>query len=60
MAVAIKEIEAERAMSQGIIEGDDELDNLNPTYSNTAYKGANKAAPYPYQGGSRASPYQQV
>jgi hypothetical protein len=58
MAIAIKEIEAERALSAGVVEREDELDTLDPN-GDTSYKGAN-TAPYTYQGGIRSSPYQPV
>jgi hypothetical protein len=58
MAIAVKQIEAERALSHGVIV-DDELNELNPA-GDTAYKGAGSTAPYPYQNGLSSSPYQQV
>jgi hypothetical protein len=61
MVAAIKDIEAERAMQESAIEGDEELDTLNPMNGgDTSYKGANAAAPYSYQGEARSSPYQPV
>ena len=60
MNIAIKQIEAERALSQSALEGDDELDNLHPAGGDTSYKGGAAATPYRYQGGSQSSPYQQV
>jgi hypothetical protein len=60
MAVAIKDIEAERALSGGVVDGEDEMDNLHPiNEADTSYKGAN-TAPYSYQGGARSSPYRPV
>ena len=59
MNIAIKQIEAERVLSQSGIEGEDELDNLHPA-GDTSYKGGAAATPYRYQGGGQASPYQQV
>lgn len=49
MAIAIKQIEAERSIHGGTIEGDDELDTLNPINGhNTSYKGSNVTTPYSY------------
>jgi hypothetical protein len=60
MVVAIKEIEAERVMQEGVTV-DDELDTLDPVNGgDTSYKGANSSEPYSYQAGSRSSPYQPV
>lgn len=61
MVIAIKAIEAERAMQEGVIEGDEELDTLNSMNGgDTSYKGVNAAAPYSYQGGARPSAYQPI
>ena len=61
MGIAIKVIEAERAMQEGVIEGDEELDTLNSMNGgDTSYKGVNATAPYSYQGGARPSAYQPI
>jgi hypothetical protein len=62
MVIAVKVIEAERAMQEGVVEGDEELDTLNSMNGgDTSYKGVNAAAaPYPYQGGARPSAYQPI
>jgi hypothetical protein len=60
MAIAIKDIEAERALSGGVVEVEDEMDNLHPiNEADTSYNGAN-TAPYSYRGDARSSPYQPV
>lgn len=59
MAIAIKQIEAERALSHGVIDVDDELQDMNAA-GDTAYKGAGTTTPYQYQNGLGSSPYQQV
>ncbi|KAN0094098.1 hypothetical protein V8E51_017282 [Hyaloscypha variabilis] len=60
MNIAIKQIEAERALSHSALEGEDELDTLNPADGDTSYKGGPAASPYRYQGGAQSAPYQPV
>lgn len=60
MTVAIKEIQSERAMTQG--EGDEEFAMLTPpVHSNelddSSYHGAATTAQYPYQGGEHDTSY---